>query len=91
MVKQFFKDLKQEFAGYNSAKLMKDVMAGLTVCAKTGTAEVGSDKKPNAMLTGFALDGDMPIAFIICVEDGGYGAQVCIPIAQSILECLVER
>ena len=33
MVKQFFKDLKQEFAGYNSAKLMKDVMAGLTVCA----------------------------------------------------------
>jgi hypothetical protein len=33
MFKKFFKDLKQEFAGYNSAKLMKDVMAGLTVCA----------------------------------------------------------
>ena len=33
MFKQFFKDLKQEFTGYNSAKLMKDVMAGLTVCA----------------------------------------------------------
>ena len=33
MFKNFFKDLKQEFAGYNSAKLMKDVMAGLTVCA----------------------------------------------------------
>ena len=33
MVNQFFKDLKREFAGYNSAKLMKDVMAGLTVCA----------------------------------------------------------
>ena len=33
MFKQFFKDLKQEFSGYNSAKLMKDIMAGLTVCA----------------------------------------------------------
>jgi MFS superfamily sulfate permease-like transporter len=33
MFKKFFKDLKQEFTGYNSAKLMKDVMAGLTVCA----------------------------------------------------------
>ena len=33
MFVQFFKDLKQEFTGYNSAKLMKDVMAGLTVCA----------------------------------------------------------
>ena len=59
--------------------------AGLTVCAKTGTAEVGSDKKPNAMLTGFALDEEYPIAFIICVEDGGYGAQVCIPIAKEVL------
>lgn len=64
--------------------------AGLTVCAKTGTAEVGTDKKPNAMLTGFALDEAMPVAFIICVEDGGYGSQICIPIAQSILECLVD-
>jgi len=65
--------------------------AGLTVCAKTGTAEVGGDKKPNAMLTGFALDEAYPVAFIICVEDGGYGSKVCIPIAQSILECLVAR
>lgn len=62
--------------------------AGLTVCAKTGTAEVGANKKPNAMLTGFALGEDMPIAFIICVEDGGYGSQVCIPIAESILKVL---
>ena len=33
MISQFFRDLKQEFKGYNAAKLMKDVMAGLTVCA----------------------------------------------------------
>lgn len=65
--------------------------AGLAVCAKTGTAEVGSDKKPNAMLTGFALDENMPIAFIICVEDGGYGSQICIPIAQQILTVIVNN
>ena len=33
MISQFFRDLKQEFKGYNASKLMKDVMAGLTVCA----------------------------------------------------------
>lgn len=58
---------------------------GLSVCAKTGTAEVGGDKKPNAMLAGFVMDADCPLAFIVCVEDGGYGAQVCLPIASSVL------
>ena len=65
--------------------------AGLTICAKTGTAEVGTERKPNAMLTGFALDEEYPIAFIICVEDGGYGSAVCIPIAQQVLSAIVEN
>jgi len=59
--------------------------AGLQVCAKTGTAEVGGEKKPNAMLVGFAQDEQYPLAFIICVEDAGYGSTICIPIAQKIL------
>ena len=63
---------------------------GLTVCAKTGTAEVGGDKKPNAMLAGFCMDKELPLAFIICVEDGGYGADVCIPIASRVLSACVE-
>ena len=29
----FFAGLKREFSGYNAAKLAKDVLAGLTVCA----------------------------------------------------------
>lgn len=32
-MKQFICDLKREFHGYNSAKLLKDLMAGLTVAA----------------------------------------------------------
>jgi len=67
-----------------------DYFPGLAVCAKTGTAEVGGDKKPNAMLTGFIADGNYPLAFIVCVEDGGYGAKVCLPIASQVLGACVE-
>lgn len=63
---------------------------GLSVCAKTGTAEVGGDRKPNAMLSGFVADSNYPLAFIVCVEDGGYGAQVCLPIASCVLSSCVE-
>lgn len=63
---------------------------GLNVCAKTGTAEVGGDKKPNAMLAGFVSDPQYPLAFIVCVEDGGYGAKVCLPVASAVLEACVN-
>ena len=33
MFSTYFSDLKREFSGYNAAKLISDVMAGLTVCA----------------------------------------------------------
>ena len=58
----------------------------LTVCAKTGTGEVGGGKKPNAMLAGFVEDEQYPYAFIVAVEDAGYGGQVCIPIISKVLQ-----
>lgn len=64
---------------------------GLSVCAKTGTAEVGGDKRPNAMLAGFVTDEDYPLAFIVCVEDGGYGAEICLPIASQVLGACLEN
>ena len=33
MFSSFFAGLKREFSGYNAAKLVKDILAGLTVCA----------------------------------------------------------
>ncbi len=76
----------QEFLRYNvENKYGTYNFPELTVCAKTGTGEVGGDKKPNAMFTGFVTDEDYPLAFIVCVEDGGYGSTVCIPIASSVL------
>ena len=66
-------------------KYGSDNFPGLTVCAKTGTGEVGGDKKPNAMFTGFVTDEAYPLAFIVCVEDAGYGKTVCMPIASQVL------
>lgn len=77
----------QEFMGYNvTAKYGAENFNGLAVCAKSGTAEVGGDKRPNAMFTGFVTDSHLPLAFIVCIEDGGYGAQICIPVLTQILE-----
>ena len=58
---------------------------GLTVAAKSGTGEVGGGKKPNAMFTGFVQDEEYPLAFIVCVEEGGYGRPTCIPIISKVL------
>lgn len=60
--------------------------AGFTVCAKSGTAEVGVNKKPNAMFTGFVTDEDYPLAFLVTIEDGGYGRPVCVPVLQKVLQ-----
>lgn len=95
--------LGQQVVSANTARIVTEYMRNnvknkygdenfpnLTVCAKTGTAEVGGDKKPNAMLAGFVADGNYPLAFIVCVEDGGYGAKVCLPIASQVLDACVE-
>lgn len=76
----------QELMAFNvTDKYGSDNFPGLTVCAKTGTAEVGGGKKPNAMLAGFVADEKYPLAFIVAVEDGGYGREICVPILSEIL------
>lgn len=59
---------------------------GLTVCAKSGTAEVGGNGIPNAMFTGFTLDEEYPLAFIVAIENGGYGQTTCMPILGPVLQ-----
>lgn len=56
------------------------------VCAKTGTAEVGGGKVPTATFAGFVADKDYPLAFIVVVEEGGYGRDACIPVASRVLK-----
>lgn len=63
---------------------------GLTVCAKSGTGEVGGGQKPNATFCGFVEDREYPLAFIVVVEDGGYGSTVCVPIISKVLDTCVD-
>ena len=62
----------------------------LYVCAKSGTAEVGSDQTPHATFSGFIRDEDYPLAFIVIVENGGSGSAVCAPIAGQVLNVCVD-
>ncbi len=81
----------QEYMAFNVVdKYGSENFPGLTVCAKTGTAEVGGDKKPNAMLAGFVADEEYPLAFVVCIEDGGYGKTVCVPILSKVLMACKE-
>ena len=62
-----------------------DNFPGLTVCAKSGTAEVGGDKKPNATFAGFCTDRNYPLAFMVVVEDAGSGSKTCVPMISKVL------
>ena len=58
---------------------------GMSVCAKSGTAEVGGGKDPNATFAGFVTDEEYPLAFIAVVENGGSGSGTCVPIVSDVL------
>ena len=76
----------QEYLQNNvQSKYGAENFPGLTVGAKTGTGEVGGEKKPNAMLSGYVADENLPLAFVVCVEDAGYGRAVCIPMISKVL------
>ena len=63
-----------------------DLFPTLTVCAKTGTAEVGEGKEPHAWMVGYSKDEDAPLAFAVIVENGGYGYSTAGPVAVAAME-----
>lgn len=58
---------------------------GLNVCAKSGTSQLGGGKTSNAMFAGFVADEDYPLAFIVVIENGGYGSAACVPVISKVL------
>lgn len=68
-----------------------DRFRGLDIGAKSGTAEVGGDKRPNAWFAGFLDDPEHPYAFIVLVENGGGGASVAGEIAATVLQGCVDK
>ncbi len=63
---------------------------GLSVCAKSGTAEVGGGELPNATFAGFVADAEYPLAFVCVIENGGAGSDVCVPIVSKVLAACKE-
>ena len=64
---------------------------GLNLCAKSGTAEVGDYKEPHAWFAGFLNDDSNPYAFIVLVENSGYGADVAGAVANTVMQAVVNR
>lgn len=57
----------------------------LEVCAKSGTAEVGEGRVPHAEFVGFTKDEDLPLAFVVVVENGGAGSKKAADVAGAVL------
>ena len=58
---------------------------GLSVCAKTGTAEVGGGQKSHSWFVGFVEDENLPLAFVVVAENSGSGIGTAGPIAAKVL------
>ncbi len=63
---------------------------GMDLCAKSGTAEVGKGKLPNAWFAGFLRNPDKPYAFVVMVENGGGGPSVAGTVAGKVLTAAVN-
>jgi peptidoglycan glycosyltransferase len=60
---------------------------GLTVCAKSGTAQIDEVAAHDlAWFTGYCTDEDMPYAFVVVVENGGLGTTAASPVANAVLQ-----
>ena len=62
---------------------------GLSVCAKTGTAELG-DGTSHAWLTGYLQDEKHPYAFVAVIEHGGGGLSAAAPVINQVLQAAAE-
>jgi peptidoglycan glycosyltransferase len=70
---------------------------GVDVAGKTGTAENGADDPYTLWFTGFAPAGEPKFAITVLVENGGglgqtgYGNLLAAPIAQQVLEAVLNK
>lgn len=61
-------------------------LSDVTVAGKTGTAEVGKTKTPNAWFIAFAPADNPTVALAIMLENGGQGGRIAAPAARPVLQ-----
>ena len=99
----YFKHNTGRLIEADTAELLADMMArnvtetygasrfpNMDICAKSGTAEVGGGKAPNAWFAGFLRGEDTPYAFVVLVENGGSGADAAGSVAAQVLDAVVN-
>lgn len=83
-------EVLRAYMAYNvETKYGPENFPGLTVCAKSGTAE-HSDRDSDGLFAGFVADTEYPLAFFVCIQEGGFGAQACVPVISQVLAACVE-
>jgi peptidoglycan glycosyltransferase len=65
------------------------IIDGVTMYAKTGTAEVG-DGTSHAWFVGFIDEETAPLAFVVISEKGGSGLASAAPVASAVLSTLLS-
>ncbi len=70
-----------------SRQLRRQQLSGLSLHAKTGTAEVGKGKRPHSWFVGFSGD----YAFAVCLENSGFTARRPGPAANQVLQAMKKR
>lgn len=79
-------DKLKAYMRYNVTNSYGDkLFPGLSVCAKTGTAEVGGGKNPNGWMVGFSSDARTPLAFAVIVENAKSGMSSAGQIASALM------
>lgn len=77
-------NVEEQYGDYN--------YEGLNLCAKSGTAQIDSvDSHNTAWFVGFMDDESNPYAFVVLVEYGNSGSQTAGPIANKVLQALVNK
>ena len=86
LMSQEVADVVKEYMRNNVKAVYGDGnFSGLPVCAKSGTSQLGGGQKSNAMFAGFVDSEQYPLAFMVVVENGGYGSHTCVPILGKVL------
>ena len=84
MKKLLRNNVKTQYGDYN--------YEGLHLCAKSGTAQIDNvDSHNTAWFVGFMDDEEHPYAFVVLVEYGNSGSQTAGPIANKVLQALVNK
>ncbi len=71
--------------GYKTVRLEEIAIAG-----KTGTAEVGAEKKDHAWFAGYVPAKRPKVAFVIVLEHAGSGGKIAGPVAKQLVKQMLR-